>query len=103
MDLIFKIYEIELEKYLIKNEIITKYFLNKVGLLNNILGIFHQTHDEFLFKIDYKQFLYKDAINNENIYHKTKSDLYNTLSTNETQYNFKGNSNSIEKEYRHVL
>ena len=103
MNLIFKIYEIELEKYLIKNEIIIKYFLNKVGLLSNILGIFHQTPDEFLFKIDYKQYLYKDNINPNNMYIKTKTDLYNTLSTNETQSNFKENSNNIEKDLKKVF
>ena len=88
MDLILKIYEVEIEKYLLKNEIIMKYFLDKVGLLANILGIFEQSKDEFLFKIDYKKYLYKnDTANDHSNIYGTRSDfLYNTLSTNETQF-----------------
>ena len=102
MNLVFKIYQIELEKYLIKCETFVKYFLNKVGLLSNILGIFQKTNDEFLFKIDYKKYLFN--INNtykelnhdfNNLYLNTKSDLYNTLSTNETQFSFNKEKNDI--------
>ena len=94
MNLILKIYQIEIEKYLIKCETVIKYALNKVGLLSNILGIFQQSHDEFLFKVDYKKYLYENNTNNvsnhnhNNMYFNTKSDLYNTVSTNETQFNF---------------
>ena len=65
MDLIIKIYQIELEKYLIKCETVIKYSLNKVGLLSNILGIFQKSNDEFLFKIDYKKYLNKSNANTE--------------------------------------
>ena len=86
-----KIFEIELEKYLLKCEISIKYYLNKVGLLSNIMGIFHQNQDEFLFKIDYKKYLYYELVNNDDI-NKTKTELYNTLSTNETQNNYNSNN-----------
>ena len=112
MTLVMKIYEIELEKYLLKNEIIIKYFLNKVGLLSNILGIFQQSNDEFLFKIDYKKFLYKNDATNEHHPNYTRSEfLYNTLSTNETQFsvkekNIKNDSNiknNIETELKKIF
>ena len=97
MNMVIKIYQIEIEKYLNKVEIILKYYLNKVGLLSNILGIFQQSNDEFLFKVDYKKYLFRND-NKSNIesnrnmnniyYNNTKSDLFNTLSTNETQFSF---------------
>ena len=115
MNLVLKIYQIEIEKYLIKCETVIKYFLNKVGLLSNILGIFQKTNDEFLFKIDYKKFLFQNYIiknesnHNSNFVHfNSKSDLFSTLSTNATQFSFKdGNNyniiNSIEKDLKKLF
>ena len=119
MELILKIYEVEIEKYLLKNEIIIKYYLDKVGLLANILGIFEQSKDEFLFKIDYKKYLYKndttnDHNSNNNNISGTRSDfLYNTLSTNETQFSLNKEkeknknsdfiSNNLDKELKKIF
>ena len=109
MNLVLKIYQIEIEKYLIKCETVIKYALNKVGLLSNILGIFQQSNDEFLFKIDYKKYLFRNESNHNhnNMYFNTKSDLYNTISTNETQTMFNpekfNNIKSIERELKNLF
>ena len=85
-----KIIEIEIEKYLIKCEIILKYYLNKVGLLSDIMGIFQHSNDKYMFKIEFKKYLYTNFnftdFNNTTNY-SSKPEL-NTLSTNETQFCF---------------
>ena len=113
MNLALKIYQIEIEKYLINCETVVKYFLNKVGLLSNILGIFQKTNDEFLFKINYKKFLFQNNEKSESshsnyVYFNTKSDLFNTLSTNETQSSFKeeniyNNIKNIERDLKKLF
>ena len=103
-----KIIEIEIEKYLIKCEIILKYYLNKVGLLSDIMGIFQHSNDKYMFKIEFKKYLYTNFnftdFNNTTNY-SSKPEL-NTLSTNETQFCFNKNNtiyndlnfnNNIEK------
>ena len=98
-----KIIEIEIEKYLIKCEIILKYYLNKVGLLSDIMGIFQHSNDKYMFKVEYQKYLYKN-FNINNYDNSTKPELLNTFSTNETHSLFNKNNISdnfdkfIEKE-----
>ena len=90
-----KILEIEIEKYLIKCEIIIKYYLNKVGLLSDIMGIFQNSNDDYMFKIEYKKYLNTNfnIINfNNTTNYSSKPELLNTLSTNETQFRFTNNN-----------
>ena len=115
IDQAIKIFEVEIERYLIKCEIILKYYLNKVGLLSDIMGIFQHSNDEYMFKIDYKQYLYNNFTNNfnnninnninsinansnanniSNTYYSTKPELIKTCSTNETQLTFNQNNNN---------
>ena len=114
MNIILKLYEAEIEKYLLHNEVVIKFFLNKVGLLSNITGIFEKSKDQFMFKIDYKKYLYKNEVNNDTnynfnhhtTYYSTNTELYNTLSTNETQFNFSKNDNDfndIQKELKKIF
>ena len=84
-----RIIEIEIENYLIKCEIILKYYLNKVGLLSDIMGIFQNSKDEYMFKIEFKKYLY----NNFNLNNSFNQEYLNTLSTNETQLPFNKNIN----------
>ena len=116
IDQAIKIFEVEIERYLIKCEIILKYYLNKVGLLSDIMGIFQHSNDEYMFKIDYKQYLYNNFTNNfnsninnninsinensnanniSNTYYSTKPELIKTCSTNETQLTFNQNNNNL--------
>ena len=86
-----KIIEIEIEKYLIKCQILLKYYLNKVGLLSDIMGIFQHSNDEYMFKVEYKKYLYINFnINNltNNTNYSSNPELLNTLSTKETQFCF---------------
>ena len=57
------VFESEVKKYLITCEIIIKYYLNKIGLLGNILGIFESSSkvnqlNEYLFKINHLKYLF---------------------------------------------
>jgi hypothetical protein len=57
------VFESEVKKYLITCEIIIKYYLNKIGLLGNILGIFESNSkvnqlNEYLFKINHLKYLF---------------------------------------------
>ena len=59
------VFESEVQKYLIICETIIKYYLSLTGLLNNIYGIFENNYkinkaNNYLFKIDYKKFLFED-------------------------------------------
>ena len=58
------VFESEVKKYLVTCEIIIKYYLNKIGLLGNILGIFESSSkanqlNEYLFKINHFKYLFK--------------------------------------------
>ena len=97
---ILKLFEQEISIYLIKCEIILKYHLNKLGLLNDIMGIFQHSNDEFMFKIEYKKYLYHNFnieslanIISNNTNYSTKPEFKNTLSTNETQNKFSKTKN----------
>ena len=100
IDQALKIFEVEIERYLIKCEMILKYYLNKVGLLSDIMGIFQHSHDEYMFKIEYKKYLYNNFNNinstniNTNTNYSTKPELLNTCSTNETQFLFNKTNNN---------
>ena len=92
-----KIIEIEIEKYLIKCEIILKYYLNRVGLLSDIMGIFQHSNDQYMFKIEYQKYLYNNFnIINYNSDYLNRPELLNTLSTNETQFPFNKNNSSSD-------
>ena len=57
------VFESEVKKYLITCEIIIKYYLHKIGLLGNILGIFENSSkanqlNEYLFKINHLKYLF---------------------------------------------
>ena len=61
------IFALEVEKYLLTIEIIIKFYLSKLGLLNNIYGIMDETQkmnkrNKYLLKIDHRNYIYQDII-----------------------------------------
>ena len=62
---ISSIFELEVEKYLLCNEIIIKHYLSKFGLLNNIYISFDNNkkatdNKKYLFKVNHKEFIYRN-------------------------------------------
>ena len=104
---IILVFESEVKKYLITCEIIIKYYLNKIGLLGNILGIFESnSKDEYLFKIDHLKYLFNgidvpEYLFNININEKEKIDnnkkneMKKELEINDKNESNKENENNL--------
>ena len=78
---ISSLFELEVEKYLISMEITIKYYLSKFGLLNNIYGIFDNTHkmnksNKYLFKVNHMNYIFQGIEMHKNL-QKNKDKLEN--------------------------
>ena len=100
---IILIFESEVKKYLIICEIIIKYYLSKIGLLNNIFTIPDNINSKInnandcLFKIDYKKYLFEeiDIPNNfNNTINKTTSNENINSNTNNEEQNLEKNKDN---------
>ena len=64
---ISSLFELEVEKYLLTIETIIKFYLSKLGLLNNIYGIFDETQkmnkrNKYLLKVNHKNYIFQNII-----------------------------------------
>ena len=94
---ISSLFDLEVEKYLITIETIIKYYLSKFGLLNDIYGIFDNAqkvnrNKKYLFKVNYKEYLFKDIEINNN---KNQTELEDK-NNEENLINEEENNNNLQ-------
>ena len=96
---ILSIFEIEIEKYLVFCDAVIKYYLSKVNILSDIYSMYDKGSYEFLFKIDFQKYLFKNINlnfnNTDNIFLNTKSTLETFYSENITTTQFDKNIEDI--------
>ena len=97
--------EAEVKKYLTTCEIIIKYYLNKTGLLGNILGIFENNlkinkSDEYLFKINHLKYLFNEIDIPANLFILNNPDEINKNEFNNDKNKIINNDNDNDKKIK---
>ena len=97
---ILNVFEIEIEKYLVFCDSIIKYYLSKVNILSEIYSMYEKETYEFLFKVDFQKYLYKNINLNFN---NTDNIFLNTNSTLETIYSENLINTQFDKNIEEIL
>ena len=101
---IILIFDLEVKKYLTICEIIIKYYLIKIGLFNNIVGKKNNNKEnKYMFKIDYKKYLFEEIKVPNNIINIIKNSENEKIETDKSKLKVENKNKENENDDENVI